>query len=319
MLPVNALYKKLVVLLMVVTVFSACTKEYSLEDAPVVVGTNYRSWVLTGNDSLYTGCIDTAFYGTAAQVKTLTIRGSDSLGNSFQTVLTTSAAIFQPGLYTLSSGNVFSFRKKSGEVYAVGQAGTAFSLQVNLITDSIIEATFSGTFKSQQGETFEVENGAFRALIGKKNPCGNISGTVNPPPSGSQVFKFTEGGTEYTGGAQASLSPSGTGSVLTIGGMTTQSLNFSIVIEMSAISVTTGNYLTATPTSGANSFLVTSAQSTTVMYQSNASTPGVSMVINLTAYDPVAKEVQGTFAGMARKMGSQNVPITNGSFKAVIQ
>lgn len=185
----------------------ACQKEISKEvpgDDPGNGGTGGAGnsgswgWSFKGDAGNYHGCIDTAFYQTVNGIKALSIEGSDSVDNFISITLVAVSGNFQPGTYTTAQGAILMVQDKNGVSY-ISDKPTSFTIKISTITDTLIEATFSGSLNDVLNSgTFKVTDGSLKAKIGKVNPCSN-SGTGN-------------GGGGGNGNGNADFSLYGTGS-----------------------------------------------------------------------------------------------------------
>src|SRR5687767_11074453 len=80
----------------------ACQKELPEEEVvkPVPPDTKEYGWSLTLSDTVFGGCIDTAYYTTAGSAKTLVIQSSDIEGNVLSINLSSSTGNIGAGTYS---------------------------------------------------------------------------------------------------------------------------------------------------------------------------------------------------------------------------
>lgn len=125
-----------------------------------------------GLDSLFKGCIDTAYYETQNGVKALLIEGSDDAGNICFIGLVFPGGNVAPGTYPITERGVIQIYI-DGQVHTTNNSGQA-TVNVTTINDTLVEATFSGVIPPAVGALgLQVNDGKIKARISGPNPCSN--------------------------------------------------------------------------------------------------------------------------------------------------
>ncbi len=168
---------------LIVFFFTKCQKEVSAENINTVSDTTKLTaygWAMKGDDTAYAGCIDTAYYANAGNVKLLTVAMYDADGNTAELIVTSLSGSFTKGKYTMAQGASISFTNAAGNMFAPALAGTTVTIDLTNVNDTLVEGAFTATLKDVfSGETLNIKDGKVKARIGAANPCdgGNAGPT----------------------------------------------------------------------------------------------------------------------------------------------
>ena len=244
-------------------------------------------------------------------------------------------------VYTLVSGTTCG----NAQVQGTYQAGTALNttntvaMQVNVTTPG----TYSISTTAVNGMTFSAQ-GTFSAT-GTQPVTLSAAGTpgvartdsipitagsttckfgvvVNPAASGNvntSTWSFTQGTKTYTGNldsAKTSTLPTG-GSVFVLYGSTAAKDSIlTLSIQFPGATPVAGTY--NTNIFALNSFSLDKKAGGSI-FAANGTTTGANTAIVVTSYNALTKTIVGTFSGTAFNATNTVVPITAGTFRAVLQ
>jgi hypothetical protein len=185
----------------------------------------------------------------------------------------------------------------------------------------------SGTPSQIQSTTFTVtfDSTACTFNVNVQDSTGHSSSGSGGSTDTSSIalgkWQFVANGHTYTGNISSASFVNVIGASLAITGtMASNSVDtaFGLTVEFSASTLDTGTYTT----SGAGTnFSLQKVQSGNIIFAANATSSEI-VNIDITSYNATTKIVTGTFSGVAYYFDgvnvTDNVPITNGKFKATV-
>jgi hypothetical protein len=136
----------------------------------------------------------------------------------------------------------------------------------------------------------------------------------------SSVWSFTQAGRVYSGNFDSATSatiPSGGMVFALYGSNATSDTTFTITMQFPGTTPSAGTF--NTNAIGLNSFSLNRRSTGAAIFSANATTTGANTVITVTSYDATTKTFVGTFTGTAFNATNVVVPITAGTFRAVLQ
>jgi hypothetical protein len=149
-------------IVLLATLFFACQKEYSLENAITPAGT----WQFNDSTKLYTGNIDTAYISTNSTTKVLNLvgRSSDGQQNFLMHLYATDS--FTVGSYKASlSQNDFQYYTQAKTFYQADQFIGEFIVDITAIGNGTVTGTFAGSVEDSTSATKQLTAGKFTARI----------------------------------------------------------------------------------------------------------------------------------------------------------
>jgi len=160
-------------LFLTILFFSACKKEYSIENG--VVKTSIGTWQFSDSDTTYTGDMDSVSIVSTGTTKELFLDGKTADGSqNFSMVLF--ADTFKVGSYKASLfQTTFDFGTASKTIYKALQLNGEFIVNITSLTNSSITGDFSGKVLDSLGRLVNLTNGKFTS---------KFSGIVAPTSSG---------------------------------------------------------------------------------------------------------------------------------------
>ena len=176
----------------------SCKKEYSYEsgDPDKIIG---LGWSLRAADTLKQGCIDTAYYSTFANGKSLTIEGTNGIGNAIYIGLISPSGALATGNYSSSTSTAsMEYTSRGVDIYSLSTTADYLSVDVTAITDTTIEADFSASLTNNvSGKSIVITSGKIKAYIGKRNACGvppqeGTSSALPPVAVDGDYFPLTQ-------------------------------------------------------------------------------------------------------------------------------
>ncbi len=142
------------------------------KDTTKIIVPETSSWSFKGNNALYSGCIDTAYFSKIDTVILLNLAMSDSLGNIVRITINDASGKFKTGSYTTSAENANIVVLTPTGNYTTFDFSTAFSIEITTINDTLIKGVFAAKLINPiNNSQFLISNGTIRALIGKNNIC----------------------------------------------------------------------------------------------------------------------------------------------------
>jgi hypothetical protein len=194
--------------LLTAIVLWSCQKELSVEtgatpSAPAGGALTTYSWELTGNATKYSGCIDTAYYDNYNGSTFLRVEGTDNLGNFYYILVSAASGKATKGTFTAAQAQAMMVMVVGSKNYTINPAAIDFKVEVTNISDTAVEASFSGKLIDQTTNTnFEITGGKLKARIAGVNPCsGSSSGGGSTPAA---VYTLTPGTNNACGSAVVS-------------------------------------------------------------------------------------------------------------------
>ncbi len=153
--------------------FSACKKEYSIENG--VTKVSLGTWQFSDTSTIYSGDIDSVSILSAGTTKELFLDGKTADGSqNFSMVLF--ADTFKVGSYKASLfQSTFDFGTSSKSTYKALQLNGEFIVNITSLTNSNITGNFSGKVLDSLGRLVNITNGKFTS---------KFSGVVAPTSSG---------------------------------------------------------------------------------------------------------------------------------------
>jgi hypothetical protein len=303
-----------------VLVFSACQKEFSVENGvPVLTtyGFSYRA-----NDTAHAGCVDTAYKETipsgSGTAYTLFLQGTDGSGSSIEIALQQATAI-TTGTYTNSQGLSMTFTNPNG-VYTTAATGTTVTLVINAITDTSFDVSFNGTLINSVSQTARITQGQMKGLLNQRTPCGGTStgggstggggtggGGTTTPPVANNTWLFSQGSNNFSGTiSQGTLMPNTSVDLL---GTNAAGQTFGLSIPISGATPVVGTF-------AATQFVLVDVTNPANSFAAGSGLGNISVTV--TSYDATTKVIKGTFSGQATSTTGL-VAITNGGFSATLQ
>ncbi|MEO9022266.1 MAG: hypothetical protein ABI290_09055 [Ginsengibacter sp.] len=150
---------------------SACQKEYSNEEVQPTKG----NWEFRVLKDTYSGPLDTVYIiGNQMQI----LGKSDDKTHSFDMTLTSPTGVFLPGTtYSASAQEaVMNYRLNSQGIFVANALNGEFIVSINLINETFVSGTFSGTALDETGKKQQIYQGKFSSIYGKELlviPTGN--------------------------------------------------------------------------------------------------------------------------------------------------
>jgi hypothetical protein len=164
-------------IVLLATLFFACQKEYSLENAVTPAGT----WQFNNDTKLYAGNIDTAYIETTATTKTLNLVGRSADGQQNFLLHLYATDSFNVGTYKASLfQNDFLYFTQAKTFYQADQFIGEFTVIITAIGNSNISGTFSGLAEDSTGTNKTLTLGKFtsRINLSKNGTGGSGTGTA---------------------------------------------------------------------------------------------------------------------------------------------
>jgi len=175
--------------------------------------------------------------------------------------------------------------------------------------------TFSVNFDSSVCSfTVNVQDSTGTGLGGSQDSVG----TGGDPDSTANSWEFTQDPSVFNGSIDTATKDNSGGLATSLhlsGSTSTGDTTMSLEFVMPSTDIQTGTYIMS---SSGISFSVTDVQSLTVIYEADGLTSGTDFTVIITSYDSATKQVKGTFSGQVQDQSGNIVPITNGSFTALV-
>ena len=158
-------FKLLSGLFILTIILSACQKEFSNEEVISQRGT----WEFRVLQTIYTGDLDTVYIKGSQ----MTILGrSEDKTHFFNMILNSPSGTFLPGTSYIASAQqaVMNYTQNSKGIYVANALNGEFTVYINLINESLVSATFSGTAVDSTGKKQNIYQGKFSSRYGIINP-----------------------------------------------------------------------------------------------------------------------------------------------------
>jgi len=284
----------------VVTLFFSCQKDFSVEVGNTLVGAG-SLWDSNGN------CLPDTVIGTFYNGVT---PGSDTAYVEIQVNVT------QTGSYNITTTpplqNGFEF----------ADSGFFSNTGINIIRLKPIgtpilntPTTFTVSFDSSICSfTVNVQDSTGTGLGGQQDTTGQ----GGDPDSSANNWQFTQDTLVFTGTIDSATKDNSTGLATSLhlsGSTSTGDTTMSIEFVIPSTDIQTGTYTMLT---NGIFFSMTDVPSLTVIYEADGLTTGTDFTVVITSYNSATKQVQGTFSGQVQDHFGNIVPITNGSFTALV-
>jgi len=170
------LFKIILAIFVTSVLFSACKKEYSIENGglKLIVG----NWEFTDSAKTYTGNMDSAFIVTTGATKDLHLNGTSSDGSqNFNMVLY--ADSFNIGSYKASLfQSSFDYTTTAKTIYQANQLVGEFIVNITSISSSLITGTFSGSALDSTNTLTNITLGKFKSTLGGQSSAPTSSGVL---------------------------------------------------------------------------------------------------------------------------------------------
>lgn len=133
-------------------------------------------------------------------------------------------------------------------------------------------------------------------------------------------WQFVANGHTYSGNIQSAIFTNLIGGTLTVVGFTASGTDtaFGITVQFPGNTLDTGTYVTSDAGTNFSLQIASGPNIGNIIYAANATSSQVINII-IDSYNTVTKVVSGTFSGTSYNSGGNDVPITNGKFKATVQ
>ena len=141
---------------------SACQKEFSIEEVVVKDG----SWEFRVLQTIYTGPLDTIYIqGSKMQI----LGKSLDQAHFFNMTLTSPTGAFLPGSSYKASAqqSVMNYTQNGADIFAANAVNGEFTVSINLISETFVSGTFSGTAIDSAGKKQQIYQGKFSSRYGK--------------------------------------------------------------------------------------------------------------------------------------------------------
>lgn len=183
--------KTILWILMGFTIFSACSKEYSIEGgfSKMPVG----SWEFKDSIHFYTGNMDTAYIVSGQTQQELHLLGTNMDGSQqFDMVLY--ADSITKGTYKASLFQVtFDFTSGSESIFEASQLIGEFSVTITSISDKIVLGTFLGVAQDSAKQVRSLFDGKFKTTLSSTPVQGPVSSGVLGDDQGNCTPATIEG------------------------------------------------------------------------------------------------------------------------------
>src|SRR5665647_2671524 len=170
------LFKIILAIFVTSVLFSACKKEYSIENGglKLIVG----NWEFTDSARTYKGNMDSAFIVTTGATKELHLNGTSSDGSqNFNMVLY--ADSFNIGSYKASLfQSSFDYTTTAKTIYQANQLVGEFIVNITSISSSLITGTFSGSALDSTNTITNITLGKFKSTLGGQSSAPTSSGVL---------------------------------------------------------------------------------------------------------------------------------------------
>ena len=140
---------------------SACQKEYSNEEIEPTKG----SWEFNVLKTIYAGPMDTIFIkGDKMQI----LGRSTDQTHSFIMTLTSPTGVFLPGTSYKTSAQeaIMNYTQNANGVFVANALNGEFTVNINLITETFVSGTFSGSALDETGKKQQIYQGKFSSIYG---------------------------------------------------------------------------------------------------------------------------------------------------------
>ena len=284
----------------IVTLLISCQKEFSVENGESQVAAG-SLWDSAGN------CLPDTVIGTFYNGVT---PGSDTAYVEIQVNVT------ETGSYNISTGPQLENGLEFIDSGFFSNTGIN-TIRLKPIGTPILNTptTFNISFDSSLCSfTVNVQDSTGTGLGGGQDTTGGGN-----PDSTSNSWNFTQGSFMFAGVIDSATKDNSSGldatSLSLYGSTSTADTTMSIKFVIPASDIQTGTYVMS---SSGIFFSVINAQNLSIIYEADGLTSGTDFTVVITSYDSATKQVQGTFSGQVKDQSGNIVPITNGSFTAIV-